>query len=277
MGSETRADSGDSTPSLAARWRGAVGKAVAAIANPVVAGLEHLPETGGFVVLSNHPTKTDRQLLQVALDRPCDLVEMSASGIDDAVRKVSAGQVVVAFAEGHRSPDGAMHRGRDEVADLVARVFAPIIPAAVCPPIERRSWLSSTPASSVEVHFGRPLDLARFRDAPMDDLARRTAVDAVTHAIVALSGRSYVDADAAERSRVVRDEAARQREARAEASRQARAGAEQARQLALQQAEDDERRAEADRQWAERAAREQAARAAQADAARRPSIRSKLD
>ncbi len=251
---------------------------------PVVVGLEHLP-TGPFLGVANHPTPLDAGLIRSVLGRPVtctDLLEGS-----EPLRSLEAlghGDTVIAFVEGHRSPDGAVHRGLPIVASLVLGTTVPVVPLAIRSPVDARGWFSPLGAAGPQIVIGEPLDLAHHRQlddefsgSDLEDLAGRTVVDTVVHALVTLSGRRYVDVDAA-RSRVeLHAEAHEQRQARAAAARLARQEAELARARAQEAAAQEERQAAAEREWAEQAAREQAERAAREDAERLAQLHQERD
>lgn len=279
----TNEDAAREPASLAKRLRGGsqrlAARALGTTSRPLVVGSEHVPE-GAVLIAVNHPTRSDRGLIEAALTdggrraRPVWFTTLDdADDVERARRHLDADEAVVVFVEGHRSPDGAVHRARPELGVLVTGTEAPVVPAGVRPPVDRRGWLALSGAAGPAVEFAAPLDLARHRERSDDPIARQTASDTLVHAILRLAEREYVDADASVRRAELRRQAAADRLTRAEAARADRAAAERARAEALRAAQADAVRAADELAAAEQAAREHAANAAAADSARRDAVR----
>lgn len=99
------------------------------------------------------------------------------------VRILEAGNAVVVFPEGTRSPTGALQRARDGVALLALRTDATILPVGVVD--TDRFWPKGRPpriGGRVELRVGEPFRLADVLPAGLD---RRAAKTAATELIMA--------------------------------------------------------------------------------------------
>jgi acyl-[acyl-carrier-protein]-phospholipid O-acyltransferase/long-chain-fatty-acid--[acyl-carrier-protein] ligase len=171
-----------------------------------VIGAEHVPATGGCLVVCNHLGYTDGAILAASLPRPGrflvyrHFVEMPVIGfflraagvipvaaedhrrallasIDAAVEAAKAGEVVVIFPEGKLTRSGqtdVFHSGLERIA---SRAGVPIIPAhldGLYGTIASRSahWLFPRPLRPVTLRIGAPLpattDAATARSGVMD-------------------------------------------------------------------------------------------------------------
>jgi 1-acyl-sn-glycerol-3-phosphate acyltransferase len=137
------------------------------IASPLIRGLfnvkrvQHakIPKQGGVILVSNHCSNIDPVLVVGSIGRPVFHlgkhtlftshaktwffqhmggqipVDRRAGGneaaIDAAVRCVEAGNALGIYPEGHRSPDGRLHKGKTGVARIAVRTGAPIFPVAI--------------------------------------------------------------------------------------------------------------------------------------------------
>jgi 1-acyl-sn-glycerol-3-phosphate acyltransferase len=171
-------------------------------------GIENVPESGGFVLASNHVSNFDpwplgmplypRQLhfmakselygnrvLAGALDRigafPVRRGERDAEAFKTAVRLAREGGVVAMFPEGTRRAKGLRkkhvaqpHAGAARIA-LAAGV--PLVPAAVS------GTDRLTRFGPLRVHYGPPIELAG------DDVPRREAARVGTERLMAEIGR----------------------------------------------------------------------------------------
>lgn len=185
-----------------------------------VSGLEHLPESGGFIVTPNHVSHLDalpwadvlygrgqapvfltksalfdtpvvgtvlRHAKQVRVDRE---TADAASSLDPAVRALEAGECVGVYPEGSltRDPDEWPMRGKTGAARLALRSGRPVIPLALWGPQEVLAPYAKVPHVSrhrtrAMIRFGPPVDLADLRTQPVTVVAVRTATDRIMHAI----------------------------------------------------------------------------------------------
>lgn len=159
---------------------------------------ERVPATGPVILASNHVSFADPPLLGSAAQRavhslardslfqprlfgeflralnatPVDRDGGGAAGLKTALGLLAAGEAVVLFPEGTRSPDGLVHPARAGLGLLVVKSGAPVVPVRLFGVYEVFSRRHRWPRpGKVEVKFGRPL---RF------DAARAAALGADT-------------------------------------------------------------------------------------------------
>jgi 1-acyl-sn-glycerol-3-phosphate acyltransferase len=169
-----------------------------------VAGLENLPETGGYIVAANHASLLDPPIVGQFLPRQVSFFArktlwkpgLAAWWLDavgtipvdrdggvslDAIRRVlhtlAEGRVVILFPEGTRSRSGELQAPRPGVGLLACRAHVPVVPTRVFGSFEafgRGGRLRL--GSPVSVVFGRPLSPREY-DHPGDGRERyaRTA------------------------------------------------------------------------------------------------------
>lgn len=160
-----------------------------------VNGREHVPQTGGCVVASNHNIGPDyvvlgygasRQILYMAksdifglhplLDKflhavgtfPIRRGQRDAVAIGEAVRLVQSGRVVGMFPEGTRSKDGVLQPGRSGAVRIAIAAGVPIVPAAVTNShaLLQRLLLRRRHRPHVTVSFGPPIYPTPGKDDP---------------------------------------------------------------------------------------------------------------
>jgi|CZKI01.1.fsa_nt_gi 1-acyl-sn-glycerol-3-phosphate acyltransferase len=169
-----------------------------------VAGLENLPETGGYIVAANHASHLDPPIVGMFLPRQVSyfarktlwkpgvaawwLTTVGTIPVDrdggmsiDAIKRVlhtlSHDKVVIVFPEGTRSLTGELQPPRPGVGLIACRAQVPVVPARVFGSFEafgkKGSLRLGTPVS---VAYGRPLTPSEY-DRPEDGRERyaRTA------------------------------------------------------------------------------------------------------
>ena len=183
-----------------------------------IEGAENLPESGGGIVAAIHLSFIDSMLLMYGLSRPVTFlgkveymdsaitrhvfpavgmipVDRSGSGIrtslQEARRRIDAGELVGIFPEGTRSRDGRLHEGHNGVAHLSLKTGAPIMPVGivgtdVALPIGGRLPERS---ARVRIRIGRPIEPERRSGRCASVRARTALTDAVMEAIKRLSGQ----------------------------------------------------------------------------------------
>jgi len=151
-------------------------------------GREHLPPTGGVLILSNHQSFLDIPLLSHAvrrhvcfvardslakskplawLMRTCGAVLIKRGAADRAALRemqqhLERGDVVVVFPEGTRTLDGSVQEFRPG-AMLAARMAkVPIVPCAIRGAFTALGRNQSVPRpTKIRVRFGAPIDSSR--------------------------------------------------------------------------------------------------------------------
>jgi 1-acyl-sn-glycerol-3-phosphate acyltransferase len=151
-----------------------------------VAGLEHLPTSGPFIVAANHANYLDGVVLGAALPMrivflvmprvyratplhpyfhrhigsiPIELARPDPGAIRRALRVLDGGGVVGIFPEGPFSRDGRLVRGQAGVALVALRASVPVVPAGITGTFQAlaaRRWHIPRPVP-LRVRFGRAL------------------------------------------------------------------------------------------------------------------------
>lgn len=206
---------------MRARHRSPAMRLVLAVGRPVMrllmrrrwSGVEHLPRTGGCLVVANHTTLLDplvvalflvrngcppRFLAKVslfrlpvagALLRACGQIPVhrntaqAGDAYRDAVAAVRAGECVTIYPEGTLTHDPGLWpmRGKTGAARIALETGCPVVPVVhwgdhlVMPQGARapRPW----PRRTVEVVAGPPIDLSAYRDRPVDAETLREVTD----------------------------------------------------------------------------------------------------
>jgi 1-acyl-sn-glycerol-3-phosphate acyltransferase len=204
-------------PVLRAAWR------------PRVSGVENIPHTGPVILAANHLSMVDSIVLPVVVPRPVyflaksqyfqnpalrwlltslNNIPVDRSGVRDALMAIDAavpmlraGQVLGIFAEGTRSPDGRLYRGRPGVAKLALDTGAVVVPVGLIGterihPIGRRI----VRLSRADVVIGEPVDLSPWAGEPPKSKVYREIMELVMREIGTLSGQEYVGRYAPRRS-----------------------------------------------------------------------------
>jgi 1-acyl-sn-glycerol-3-phosphate acyltransferase len=167
-------------------------------------GRQHIPETGGVVVLSNHQSFLDIPLLSHAIPRHVSFVARDSlasfaplawlmrttgavlikRGAPDraALREMAAhleqGDALVIFAEGTRSPDGTVQEFRAGALVAARMAKVPIVPCGI------RGAFDALPRDAL---LPRPRKVAARFAAPIDS-ARDDALEAARSAVIAMVG-----------------------------------------------------------------------------------------
>ncbi len=150
-----------------------------------VYGLEHVPPTGGVLLLSNHQSNLDPVLVAVRLRRPVTFLAKSelfkpwglrwlirqlnaypikqgagdVGAVRETIARLKAGHLLTVFPEGTRTLDGELQPLQSGFALVVRRVDVPIIPVAITG--SYRAWpkgrrlFRPTP---IRVKYGPPIE-----------------------------------------------------------------------------------------------------------------------
>ena len=195
--------------------RGLVGAGVRAVARLDVAGLEHLPRTGGCILAINHLSMADvpvvlsvlpRRTIMLASDhlRQSRMMDWFLSDLGDAiyVRRgegdvdalerglavLRAGGMLGLGPEGTRSREGALTVGRTGIAYLAAQAGVPIVPLAAWGQERMPSHWRAFRRAPVAVRVGEPI---RLGDGATDATRLREHTDRVMRAIAAMLPAEY--------------------------------------------------------------------------------------
>jgi 1-acyl-sn-glycerol-3-phosphate acyltransferase len=214
---------------------------------PEVTGAEHVPETGGAILASNHLSILDSVFLPFVLKRPVTFTAKSeyftsrhpamrlmgtylrATGqipvdrdgaraaqqmLEGALALLRQGQLFGIYPEGTRSPDGRLYRARPGVGWLALNSGLPVIPVAMLGTDKVLPPGRSVPRlGKVRIRIGKPMtfgtEAAGAGGRPeAPGKMRRAIADEVVRAIHELSGQEYVDMYASVRKEELAAEAA---------------------------------------------------------------------
>lgn len=153
-----------------------------------VRGLEAVPKEGGLLVAANHASYLDIPLVGCGLRRrawylgrqdlfgpswvkavcrwlgwiPIRIGRLDREGFGKAVGLIKAGQVVVIYPEGRRSPDGALRPGKPGLGVIVEETRCAVVPAYIQGAYEALptggKWIKCRP---IQVTFGAPIDFTK--------------------------------------------------------------------------------------------------------------------
>jgi 1-acyl-sn-glycerol-3-phosphate acyltransferase len=152
-----------------------------------VFGLRHVPQDGGFLLVSNHQSYIDPVLLGVRLTRP--LSYMAKSGLfkfapfewlirqlgafpikqgsadiralKEAIGRVQEGHALTIFPEGTRTPDGTLQPIEPGIALIIRKAKIPVIPAVISG--ASQAWPVASKMfhpAPIRVLYGPPMDLS---------------------------------------------------------------------------------------------------------------------
>lgn len=201
------------------------------LSRPKAEGLEHIPESGGAILVSNHVAVADSFFMplmmprrvtflakreyftgaglkgrlkkyffsgvgQVPIDRSSGAAAQAA--LDTGIRLLSEGNLLGVYPEGTRSPDGRLYKGKTGVARMALEAEVPVIPIGMfgtnkVNPLGSKMWRPHR----VRVHVGPALDFSRYEGLAGDRFVERSITDEIMYALMELSGQEYVDIYAA--------------------------------------------------------------------------------
>jgi len=122
-----------------------------------LSGVEHIPQTGPLVIAPNHQTYADPVLVTIPVRRPVyymawsrlftipglggfirrlrafpvEVESADPRAAREAVRLLQAGEAVMIFPEGGRSPDGTVGRFKSGAFRLAVSLGAPVLPVTI--------------------------------------------------------------------------------------------------------------------------------------------------
>ena len=149
-------------------------------------GLEHIPEKGGFLLVSNHASNLDPPIVGVYLPRiihtmakeelfkypvlrwvmikmkgiPIRRGAVDREAMKECTKWLKRGSVVSLFPEGTRSPDGQLHEGKAGAAMLAVGAGVPCVPAYIKGTYKAWPKGQKLPRpKKVDIYYGKPFDL----------------------------------------------------------------------------------------------------------------------
>jgi 1-acyl-sn-glycerol-3-phosphate acyltransferase len=183
------------------------------------AGLENLPDTGGYIVAANHVSHLDPPMVGQFLPRQVAFfarktlwkpgiaawwldavgtipVDRDGGASLDAIKRVlqalARGKVVIMFPEGTRSPNGELQPAKPGIGLLACKAHVPVVPARIFGSFEAfgrggRMRLGSP----VSVTYGKPLFPEKY-DHPEDGKERYArAAERIMEAITRIEAPAF--------------------------------------------------------------------------------------
>ncbi len=162
-----------------------------------VAGIENLPEKGGFILASNHMSNLDPMVLGAASSRRLDFMAKQdlfnnflfgrliyncgafpvkrgaadVSAVKEGIRRIKEGHGLLLFPEGSRRSDMPIDKPLPGVGFLAAKANAPVIPAFISGTgLALPKGSKFLRPASISVRFGRQISLERRM--PYQDFAQ---------------------------------------------------------------------------------------------------------
>ncbi|MCT2588631.1 1-acyl-sn-glycerol-3-phosphate acyltransferase [Streptomyces sp. N2-109] len=206
------------------------GSVLRVLLRPRVEGAERIPGTGPVILAGNHLTFIDSVILPLVCKRQVFFIGkdeyVTGKGVKGRLmawfftgvgmipvdrdggrggvaalmtgrRVLEEGNVFGIYPEGTRSPDGRLYRGRTGIARLALMTGAPVVPFAMIGTDEVQPGGKGLPrlgrGHRISVHFGEPLDFARYEGMDRDRYVLRAVTDEVMSEVMRLSGQEYVD------------------------------------------------------------------------------------
>lgn len=202
---------------------------------PWVEGLEHVPESGGVILASNHLAVSDSFFLPLVLNRKIVFLgkseyftgkgikgyatrsfmegvgtipvhrgggRASEAALRTGLQVLQSGEILGIYPEGTRSPDGRLYRGKTGGARMAIEAGVPIVPVAMVGTDVAQPLGKKVPSrADIGVRIGPALDLSEYAGRQEDRETLRQVTDMVMERIRDLSGQEYADRDAAQYKR----------------------------------------------------------------------------
>ena len=156
-----------------------------------VFGQRNIPDSGGFIIASNHQCYMDPMFLSAGMRQPINFMArqelftmnwffgwfissinafplarrtFDSSGMREALTRLAQGKAILVFPEGTRTFDGKLMPLRPGLYMLAAKAKVPVVPTLIHGGYEvwPRQRKIPVPFKSVSVHYGVPLNIADF-------------------------------------------------------------------------------------------------------------------
>lgn len=197
-----------------------------AVCRPWLEGAENIPGEGAVILVSNHISYGDTVILPAVVERkvtfpakaelfkgksfggrvvswflrsvgmlPMDRSggRASAESVDHVGDILRAGEIVGIYAEGTRSPDGRLYKGKTGVARLVLGHRVQVLPVGTVSTQLVKGLFGIPYMRRPGIRIGKPLDFSQYYDQPANREVLRWVTDEIMAAIQELTGQEYVD------------------------------------------------------------------------------------
>jgi 1-acyl-sn-glycerol-3-phosphate acyltransferase len=222
MGKEDQAAVKETSYSLEIRgWygvaRGIIGFLLRTLSRVEIAGLEHVPNQGPYMLVSNHLHWLDAPALMVAfprrayvfaaakrrnhwffgpLFRSLDAIwvhrgEVDRQALRGALAVLQGGAVLGLAPEGTRSPTGGLQRGRSGAAYMAYRQGVPLLPVVAWGQEQLFPSLRRLRRATVHVAFGPPFAPPALEGGKTDAGAVRAFGEEIMYRLAALLPPAY--------------------------------------------------------------------------------------
>lgn len=202
---------------------------------PWVEGSEHVPESGGAILASNHLAVSDSFFLPLVIKRKIAFLgkseyftgkglkgyatksfmegvgtipvhrgggRASEAALRTGLQVLNSGGLLGIYPEGTRSVDGRLYRGKTGGARMAIEAGVPIIPLAMVGTDVAQPLGQKVPKrADIGVRIGPAVDVSEYAGRQEDREALREVTDIVMKRIQKLSGQEYVDRDSAQYKR----------------------------------------------------------------------------
>lgn len=202
---------------------------------PWVEGSEHVPESGGAILASNHLAVSDSFFLPLVIKRKIAFLgkseyftgkgikgyatksfmagvgtipvhrgggRASEAALRTGLQVLNSGGLLGIYPEGTRSVDGRLYRGKTGGARMAIEAGVPIIPLAMVGTDVAQPIGQKVPKrANIGVRIGPAVDVSEYAGRQEDRDALREVTDTVMKRIQQLSGQEYVDRDSAQYKR----------------------------------------------------------------------------
>lgn len=202
---------------------------------PWVEGSEHVPESGGAILASNHLAVSDSFFLPLVIKRKIAFLgkseyftgkgikgyatksfmagvgtipvhrgggRASEAALRTGLQVLTSGGLLGIYPEGTRSVDGRLYRGKTGGARMAIEAGVPIIPLAMVGTDVAQPLGQKVPKrANIGVRIGPAVDVSEYAGRQEDREALREVTDIVMKRIQKLSGQEYVDRDSAQYKR----------------------------------------------------------------------------
>lgn len=176
-----------------------------AVSRATADGVEHIPRTGPFLLISNHQSVMDPMLIQSLCPRPMHAMAKSTQfgvpvigpimthcyaypvrryqvdpqAVRWSLRLLAAGHPVAIYIEGERTWDGRLQAPRPGTVRLALKAGVPIVPCAVAGAYDVwPRWDARPRRGAIHVRFGEPFLLPKLdhrvdREPVLPEMAER--------------------------------------------------------------------------------------------------------